>query len=425
MAGIAGQRSPELSRPANALMYTVRTKPLWVILRMETAISQTAQFTLSLEEQIARLQALLEASRQVHSTIAVDEVLQQTARILVRELEMEGALFLSPTGEPIASYGMPPDAPFEGCAHFALLAKDNTPLAKLVVRTGEGCTLSLYEQDFIESLVLQAAVALENATLHERDLQWARVTQDLEAARGIQRSLLPKDMPQISGFSLAARSVTCYEVGGDYLDVLELPDGSRLLMVADVAGKGLASAIVAISFRTAFRALATQSMPLAEVVSRVGQGHWEEGAEARRRYVTAILVRLDAANSRIEVVNAGHNPGMLVQPDGAVQMIEASGAPLGMLPSMEYTLEAFDFPPGSRLLLYTDGLTEVFCGDDEFGCERLTDTFRLLRTEDAGEMLDAVWGALDRFSTGGDQTDDMTALAVCHRFLPAQEKGTA
>ena len=92
-------------------------------------------------------------------------------------------------------------------------------LAKLVVeRTRRAASLTIYEQDFVEGLVLQAAVALENALYHERDLQWARVQQDLDAARSIQRSLLPKAMPEIPGVSVAAKTVTCYEVGGDYLD---------------------------------------------------------------------------------------------------------------------------------------------------------------------------------------------------------------
>ena len=102
-------------------------------------------------------------------------------------------------------------------------------------------------------------------------------------------------------------------------------------------------------------------------------------------------------------------------------MIEATGTPLGLLPQVHYQSEMLDFPAGSRLLLYTDGLTEIFCGDDEFGCERLTDTFRCLRTEEAGEMLDSLWDALNHFSTGAPQTDDMTALAICHRVPPQQE----
>ncbi len=371
---------------------------------------------LSLEEQIARLQALLEASRQVHSTIAVDEVMAQTARVLVRELEMEGAGFLAAdTGELLASYGALANAADEGCRKFDLLAKDGALLARLVVQGGDGCHLTMYEQDFIEGLVLQAAVALENAMYHERDLQWARVQQDMEAARTIQRSLLPRRMPTIPGVSVAAKTVTCYEVGGDYLDVVAMPDGSHLFVVADVAGKGLASALVMTSFRSAFRALTAQAIALETMVSRVGQHHWEEGQESRRRYVTAIFARLAPDGGLLEVVNAGHNPGALVRPDGSVRMIEASGTPLGLLPGMQYTSESFVFPPGARLLLYTDGLTEVFRGEEEFGPERLVAAFQGLETANAEESLEAVWAELRQFSTGGPQTDDMTALAVLHR----------
>ena len=107
--------------------------------------------------------------------------------------------------------------------------------------------------------------------------------------------------------------------------------------------------------------------------------------------------------------------GALARTDGSVTMIEASGVPLGMLPFVQYQTESFDFPRGCRLLLYTDGLTEVFCGEEEFGCERLTETFRSISTEHADEILDGLWSTLHRFSQGALQTDDMTALAVCRQ----------
>ncbi len=388
---------------------------------MDTATAAKPADTLSLEEQIARLQALLEASRQVHSTIKLDEVLLQTAKILVRELEMHGAGFLAPaTGELLASYGTLPAEPYGECARFPLLSKDNHVLAELVV-AADAPTLTLYEQDFVEGLVLQAAVALENATYHERDMEWARVQQDLDAARAIQRSLLPKSMPEIPGFSIAGKTTACYEVGGDYLDTIRLPDGTHLMVVADVAGKGLASAIVATSFRSSLRSLVTAPLALEDIVARVGQQHWEEGTEARRRYVTAIFVRLNLERGEIEVVNAGHNPAALVKPDGTTYMIGASGTPLGMLPGMTYGTETLPFAAGSRVLLYTDGLTEVFCGEDEFGSERLTEEFRDIGSDSAEEILDTLWTSLAAFSVNAPQTDDMTALAVCHLPLSLQE----
>ncbi len=139
---------------------------------------------------------------------------------------------------------------------YLLQDREGNRMAELVVAPPDGRELTLYEADFLEGLSLQAAVALENARNHERNLQWARVQQDLDAARNIQRSLLPQTLPEIPGYSVGFKSVTCYEVGGDYLDIVEQPDGSLLMAVADVAGKGLASAIMSTSFRSAFRAIA-------------------------------------------------------------------------------------------------------------------------------------------------------------------------
>jgi serine phosphatase RsbU (regulator of sigma subunit) len=387
---------------------------------METAPSERAQKLLSLEEQVVRLQALLEASRQVHSILSGDDVLARTGQVLIRELEMERAVFLAPgTGEVLASFGSPGPAPTDIDSRFPLLSREGRLLAELAVRSADG-EISVYERDFIEGLMLQAAGALENATYHERDLQWARVQQDLDAARGIQRSLLPKSMPRFLGYSIAGRSSACYEVGGDYMDTVQLPDGSQLFIVADVAGKGLASAIMAVSFRSAFRSLAGEPIPLVEMVNRAGQLHWEEGMEARLRYVTAIFLRLDAGRGEVEIVNAGHNPAVLVLPDGQVTTIRASGTPLGMLPEMEYASETMAFPPGSRVLLYTDGMTEVFQDDDEFGFDRLAETFRQDGTPVAESILDNLWETLASYSMNAPQTDDMTAVAVCH-LLPGQE----
>ncbi len=371
--------------------------------------------TIDLQQQVARLQALLEASRQVHSTIREEDVLQQVLRIVVRELEMAGAAFLG-TG---LAYG---DAPHVGDSitaetaalpAYPLMDREGRRMTELLVTPPDGRELTIYEADFLEGLALQAAVALENARNHERNMQWARVQQDLDAARNIQRSLLPQALPSIPGYSLAFRSVTCYEVGGDYLDIVEQPDGSLLLAVADVAGKGLASAIMATSFRAAFRAMAISGPPLDELATRMNEHHWTEGEEARRRYVTAIFLRLHPTTGMVEVVNAGHNPGFLVYPGGDFCQFESTGTPLGLLPGMRYSSQECVLTPGARVLFYTDGLTEVFRGDEEFGPERLLDEFSKCPAQKADDILDALWATLENFTEGGPQADDMTALAVC------------
>ena len=373
-----------------------------------SSFSKSQVEVIDLQQQVARLQALLEVSRQVHAAVRPEEVLQSVLRIVVRELEMAGAHVT----EPALTIGDMPPAPWDGCPRYALLSKDGTQLTELVVNPGPGKTLSLYEQDFLEGLVLQAGVAVENAHYHDRAVEWARVQQDLDAARAIQRSLLPQQMSEISGYSVAVRSSTCYEVGGDYLDIIPLTSGELMIVVADVAGKGLASALVGSSFRSALRAIANSGMSLVDIATHMNVLHYNEGEESRRRYVTAIFLRLDPNTHTLEVVNAGHNPGFLLNGSDLPEMIEASGTPVGMLPFSTYSAEKYVLSNKAKLLIYTDGMTEVFQGNEEFGQDRLLEAFRASRAVDAPSTLKSIWQALDAFSNQESQTDDMTALVI-------------
>jgi serine phosphatase RsbU (regulator of sigma subunit) len=374
---------------------------------------------IDLQQQVFRLQALLEASRQVHSTIREEEVLETVLRIVVRELEMAGAAFPGAGlayGEAAESAAAAAhDAPEKVLPIYPLNDRDGKRMTELLVTPPDGRELTLYEADFLEGLVLQAAVALENARNHKRNVEFARVQQDLDAARAIQRSLLPQRLPDVPGYSIGFRSATCYEVGGDYLDIVDMNDGSILMVVADVAGKGLASAMMSTTFRSAFRAMAVSGMRPDHLAERMNQHHWQEGEEARRRYVTAIFLRLYPATGELEVVNAGHNSGFVVHPDGTTTEFESTGTPLGLLPGMSYKMERCVFSPGSRLLFYTDGLTEAFCGDEEFGPERLMENFSGCKSLKADAILDALWTAIHAFMNGGPQGDDMTALVLCRK----------
>ena len=386
--------------------------------------SETLSESLIAQQQVARLQALLEASRQIHSTIRLDEVLSIALKIVVRELELTGAFFTTSDH----TYGdVPPDLkqllrddPMPSGIHpsgeswlrFPLCDKNGANFTDLVAIFPSTRTLDLDETDFLESLAMQAAVAIENAHFHERTVQWQRVESDLAAARMVQRSLVPQQMPEIPGYALAGRSETCYEVGGDYLDLVSLPSGDTIIVVGDVAGKGLASALVGMSFRSAFRAMVNSNLPLLDIATRMNLLHYSEGSEARHRYVTAILIRLDVANHIIEVVNAGHNPAFLMDDAGQLTKIGASGTPIGLLPISRYQAVQYPLVPGTRLLVYTDGMTEVFRGEDEFGEARLLKFFANCKESAPEAMLNSLFKTLETFSFGYDQSDDMTALVL-------------
>jgi serine phosphatase RsbU (regulator of sigma subunit) len=388
------------------------------------------------QQQVARLQALLEASRLIHSTIVLDEVLNTVLRIVVRELELEGAFFkhfLNSYGDVPQSFSVPERDAIDPLVErtgdttmwtrFPLHDKAGETFTELVVIRPPERTLTLDELDFIESLAIQASVAIENARFHERTVQWQRVESDLASARQVQRSLLPQEMPNIPGYCMAIKQVTCYEVGGDYLDIVPMANGKTTIVVADVAGKGLASALVGTSFRSAFRAMVNSGIPLLEIATRMNLLHFNEGEQSRRRYVTAFFLQLDPETDTMDIVNCGHNPAFLVsasEPGSQpvlVKKIGASGTPVGLLPFSTYEVESFSLPVGSRLLLYTDGMTEVFRSDvnggsdDEFGEDRLLQTFLDCPASTPEEVLDTVWSTLDEFGDQ-EQSDDMTAMVL-------------
>lgn len=367
------------------------------------------------QQQVIRLQALLEASRLIHSTIALDSVLTIVLQIVVRELELTGAFFTNATH----SYG---DSPTEAdpslLLTFPLHDKSGAIFDELVAILPPHRTLNLDELDFLESLAIQASVAIENAHFHQRTLAWQRLESDLANARLVQRSLLPQQMPAIPGYNLALRSVTCYEVGGDLVDIIPTAAGRIHLLVADVAGKGLASALVTTSFRSAFRAMVNSGVTLLDIATRMNVLHYGEGEQSRRRYVTAFFMELDPATNTMSIVNAGHNPAFLLHPRAseealpAITKIGASGTPVGLLPFSTCQVEVHPLPAGSRLLVYTDGLTEVFRGEEEFGEARLLDSFCACDSVHSEGVLESIWSKLDQFSDGQEQSDDMTALVL-------------
>ena len=397
--------------------------------RLETQIERDE--TLFAKQQVVRLEALLEAGRRIHSTINLGEVLKTVLDIVVRELELSGAFFTNfphTYGDVPADFSNEQDAesssPTLGAkpgrdlwTHFPLRDKAGLPFSDLVVIRSAGRPLTFDELDFLQNIAVQSAAAIENARFHERTVRWQRIESDLASARLVQRSLLPQEMPHIEGYAVATRSATCYAVGGDYVDIVPMPSGETMMVVADVAGKGLASALVSTSFRSAFHAMVNSGIPLVEIATRMNLLHYNEGEESRRRYVTAFFLQLDPATDTIQAVNAGHNPAFLVsgdEADGAQHFVKirASGTPVGMLPFSTYLAEKYPLPDGARLLLYTDGLTEVFRGEEEFGEARLLQSFLDCESASPEVVLDSLWSTLEEFTDEKEQSDDMTALVL-------------
>ncbi|MBY8866159.1 SpoIIE family protein phosphatase [Streptomyces sp. RCPT1-4] len=429
------------------------------MMKREPPPPEAATAELPPEAAAARLRLLAEASRALASGLDAEESLRRLARLVVSQLadacvvdvvegdgvrrltvtdrDPERALRMLPTGllpgpddsaaalakvlrgaGPMVVNGVDapdPDDPLR-CAQWALYRTLGAETALIVpmrvrrqalgaltfVRRAPAAPFDEQEQALAADLGHRAGLALDNARLYA--LQQYTAEQ-------LQLSLLP-DLTGLADLQLAARYVAAREraeVGGDWYDAFRLPDGSVILAIGDVVGHDLAAAVRMGQLRNMLRALAYDSGDdPAGIMCRldnVMQGL--TGVEL----VTAVIVRLTTPARgpwRIDWTNAGHPPPLLAQPDGRTRLLEEGHAPvLGIDPHLARDTATAELPPGSTLLLYTDGLIERPGEDIGRGLTRLRQHAAALAREPLGVFRDELLTRLI-----DDQHDDVAVLAL-------------
>ena len=259
------------------------------------------------------------------------------------------------------------------------------------------------DREFVAAVADHLAVALENVHLREKG---AEVDRALE----IQRHLLPKSLPAIEGYDIAARWQPSRIVGGDYYDVIDLGAGLFGLCIADATGKGMPAALLMSNLQAAVRALAPGTRSPAELCRLINEILC--GSAAASAFVSFFYGVLDASTGALIYSNAGHNHPMLLRADGSVERLGKGGLVLGAFAGREYGEGETRMEPGDRLLLFTDGITEAERADDEmFGEERLLDILREGARRPAAEVEPAIMDAVSAFSAG-ELRDDATLVVV-------------
>jgi sigma-B regulation protein RsbU (phosphoserine phosphatase) len=257
----------------------------------------------------------------------------------------------------------------------------------------------------------QAAIALENARLHRQALEKERLEREMHLAAEIQRQILPKGAPAVPGYSLAGWNRPAREVGGDYYDLFPLAEGRFGMVLGDVSGKGIPAALMVSTLHSALRLLLDHSAVGPELLEKLNR-HIVESSMANK-FITMMIAQLDPATGRLDYLNAGHNPGLLLRRDGTVEELGSSGVPLGLLPSARFAPRVKTLEPGDFLCFYSDGITECEAADDEeFGMERLTSLLQEFRHRHLQEVLDEIQRATDAFSQGLPQHDDQTVVLL-------------
>lgn len=257
----------------------------------------------------------------------------------------------------------------------------------------------------------QAAIALENARLHREAVEKEKIEREIELAASIQRVLLPGSLPDVPGLELAGRNRPTRQVGGDYFDVLPLPDGSVVLCVADVSGKGVPAALLVSTVHACVHLLLDGGgLDLPSLVARLNRHLY--GFSVTRKYATLFIARYEPKARLLSWINAGHNPGLLLSASGLV-LLESGGIPVGMLPSVTHPEQKTQLEPGDLVVLYSDGITEANDpNEEEFGMDRLVRLVRAGASLPAAGLSASLFDEVEAFAAGQPQYDDQTVLVA-------------
>jgi serine phosphatase RsbU (regulator of sigma subunit)/anti-sigma regulatory factor (Ser/Thr protein kinase) len=278
----------------------------------------------------------------------------------------------------------------------------------------------LSEQDYssddrklLDNLAAQAAPALRIGQLvREQEAEAAtrqRFEQELEVARLIQQHFLPKELPELPGWQIAAYYRPAREVGGDFYDVIPLPDGRVGFVVGDVTDKGVPAALVMSATRSVLRASAQRLIEPGQVLERVNDHLCPDMPE--KMFVTCLYGVLNPENGHLRFANAGHDLPYVKTADGIVEL-RARGMPLGLMPGMPYEEKEATLEPGDSVLLHSDGVVEAHDPDrDMFGFPRLKET--MAGAPGGRRLIDQVLRDLEDFTgPGAEQEDDITMVTL-------------
>lgn len=246
--------------------------------------------------------------------------------------------------------------------------------------------------------------------------------QELQAARELQMSLLPQELPQIRGFEIAAKSMPAREVGGDFYDFIRIDNDLFGILIGDISGKGITGAMMMAASRNTFRALATGMRSPGTALTRVNQRLNRDMKKGM--YAAVSYSVIDGSKGTIALSNAGLEPFRVSRDGSRCEGLSQEGIryPLGVSPVSEYGQLQTQLNEGDMLLFYTDGIVEAMNPDDEiYGYERFENFLKTLTGERAQKVLKAIFDDLKRWTKGAPQSDDITAIVLKSMAAPTRK----
>ena len=273
-----------------------------------------------------------------------------------------------------------------------------------------------YEATFTEehlniltTLASVASIRIENARLLEERFERERMERELELASEIQQRFQPSAPPIIPGYEFQGISFSCYEIGGDYYDFIQLRDDKMMIALGDVSGKGTGAALLMSSLHAAIHGQVSAGSDLAETIRAVNL-YLAENTPSNR-FVTLFAAQLEPQSGDLKFINAGHNPPLIGRADGRVEQLASGGFPLGIIPAADYEVGNTRLDPGDILIIYSDGVSEaVNLKDEEYGIDRLTEVIKRNLDKSASGLRDKIESSLSSFTQSAPAADDITLV---------------
>ncbi len=265
--------------------------------------------------------------------------------------------------------------------------------------------------EFVSSVGSLAIISIENARLFKETLDKQRLEKDLETARNIQNNLLPKSIPPLSNFEIAAYNRSARMVGGDYYDIVKLGENNILFAIADVSGKGVPAALLMANIQAFLKSICKMKLQLSDATNLLNDLVAENTTMGS--FITFFWGIIDDSKKEIIYVNAGHNPPLLLR-NGEITKLKKGGMILGVMETVvPYLSETIQLQAGDALILFTDGITEAMNEKwEEYSDERLELLARQKYEESAQNILSHIKCSVEDFTHGAEQSDDITCLVI-------------
>jgi len=271
----------------------------------------------------------------------------------------------------------------------------------------------------LTTLASVAAIRVQNARLMEQQMERVRLERELQVASEIQQRFQPASAPIVAGYELQGISFPCYEIGGDYYDFIQRDDGTLIVALGDVSGKGPSAALLMSSLHAAVHAHSDAHNSLTKTIGAVNR--YLVDSTPANRFVTLFYAVLDPKEGSLAFLNAGHNPPLIVHAGGTMEQLAAGGLPLGIMANADFREGKTKLHPGDVLVIYSDGVSEaVNPKGEEFGPTRLYETVAKNLDASAAGIRDRIESALTKFCQGTPAADDIT-LVICKRLAESAE----